>query len=135
MQARCAAALIPLLVVAAACAETGRPIEGTTPEPAQEEIAPVANRRVRATNDHASAVIIHAVMDGRSWRLGQVETGRTLTFTLPPSEPEADVQLVVVPVASDADYATGTLSLEPGSTIELTIGGDLGLSSYRVVAY
>lgn len=121
-----------LLPVVAACADTGgRPIA----DRASGEIDPVATTTVLVVNNNWSTIVAHAVVDGRSHRLGQVETGSRSTFTLPADVSLApEIEVVVDPIAADADYATGPIQVSPGDRVEVNVENNLALSSFKVWA-
>jgi hypothetical protein len=97
------------------------------------ELDPLDATTVAVANDNWSAVIAHALVDGRSYRSGQVETASRSTFTLPREVALAgEVEVTVEPVAADGDYATGPIAVRPGARVELGVGKDLALSSFRV---
>jgi len=126
MATRMRPALLAALLLLTACADTGgRPIATSREEPGP----PPPASSVRATNHNWSLVIVYVLLDGRSVRLGQVETGRTLTFTLPASVQTAtEVELLADPFTSNLEYRTGPLLIEPGAQIELVVENDLALS-------
>ena len=111
------------------CAEGGRPIGGRQPEEAEPVLAPV----VRVTNFNWSRVAVHALVDGRTVRLGEVETGHTEMFSLPAAARAiGELELLADLLASDQEYQTGRITVLPGTVIELRIENNLRLSYYTV---
>jgi hypothetical protein len=122
-----------LALLASACTESGRPIERTIPEETEPGVVRAPETRLRVTNHNWSLIVVYALVDARSVRLGQVETGRTLALALPASaHVSAEVELVADVFASGAEYRTGPLLIEPGALIELVVENELALSHVRV---
>lgn len=120
------AAFTAALLLTACADSSGRPIgTGGTNEP---EPAPAASS-VRVTNHNWSLVVVYAAISGRRVRLGQVETGQTLTLTLPTAvQTTGDVELLAEPLASDVGYRSGRILIEPGAQIELVVENQITLS-------
>ena len=123
-------ALLALLLLTACADTSGRPIATA----GAEEPAPApAAGSVRVTNHNWSLVVVYVLLDGRSMRLGQVETGQTMTLALPSAAHAAgSVELLADPFASEAAYRTGPLLIEPGALVQLVVENELALSHVRV---
>jgi hypothetical protein len=125
---RFARAALPLLALA--CARPGRPISPRAPDERPTAAAPVT---VRVTNHNWLLVEVRVLMDDHSIRLGQVETARTATFTLPPRATAAtELRLAAYPLGSADKFTSGPIMVGPGAVIELEIENMLPLSSVSV---
>jgi hypothetical protein len=135
MVTRTFAALAAALLLTA-CADTrGRPVATRGMEEPEPEPAAASAGSVLVTNHNRSLVIVRALIDGNNVRLGQVETGQSLTLTLPAGAHGAtEVELVADPLASDEIYRTGPLLFAPGARIVLVVENQLALSHARVEA-
>ena len=89
---------------------------------------------VHAVNYNRSAVGVWATLDGRTRRLGEVESGGTALWMLPdPAHGADEVDLTLEPVGSDDVYRIGPALVSSGETIEVTVESRIELSTVTVV--
>lgn len=85
-------------------------------------------------NLNLNNVHIYTQRDGMSWLLGDVNGLSHETFTLPRNQIQSAFQfrIAVVPIGSGIRYITDPIVLGTGKEIDLTVGYDLGTTTYYV---
>lgn len=117
------------LVLGAACASTQR----TTTTSSSGEVARAAPLTVRVKSEYFGPLVVYAVTEGVSTRLGDVQGTRVEQFTLPFTNiPTNGIAIIAVPVGGSGRATSGTLLVQPGATIEFTVGAALTNSAARV---
>jgi len=124
------APIITVATLVAACASSGRHV--ITSEAGGEVVrsAPVT---VRVKSEYIGPLVVYAVTEGVSTRLGDVQGSRIETFRLPfTTIPTNGMTLIAVPVGGNGRASTGTLLVRPGATIDFTVGAALTNSAATV---
>lgn len=122
-------ALAALVIVGfSGCAKASKP-----PAEPQPAYGPVV---VDVANHNWNTVVVYAYSDGLTQRLGEVNTGSTVSMDTPAGmDPEStDFQLIVDPIGSLQVYRTGRIQVNPGDVVKLDVENDLNLSSYSTSA-
>ncbi|HUF70548.1 MAG TPA: hypothetical protein VMM79_18005 [Longimicrobiales bacterium] len=104
--------------------------------PSRNAAAMAAARRitVEVENNHWSTVVIYAVINGQTVRLGEVDTGVTRALLTPAGVDPSIVQLRlrVDPIGRREIYQSGSFWVHGGSRVLLTVENDLRASSVRI---
>jgi hypothetical protein len=122
---RCLAAVLVAAGIAA-CAHN--------PPPRPELGTPQANVLVTVTNQNVNDVDVFISISGVRQRLGTVVSQGTGNFEVPWDRigPASHVQLLASPIGSPGAYRTGSLALQPGSQIGVTVAPVLRNSTTQV---
>jgi hypothetical protein len=120
-----AGAAVLALTILGACASSGNE-EPAEPVPADTPVT------VTVSNHNWNTIVVYAMSHGQVSRLGEVNTGTTSNLKTPAAiDPAAgDFQLLVDPIGSRLAYETGTILVNPGDNIRLTVENDLNLSTF-----
>jgi hypothetical protein len=98
---------------------------------------PAAGRQgveLRVTNHNWSLVVVYAMRNGTRWRLGDVPTMGTRTFSLDRTTGmgPGGVEILVDPLGSSEAFLTDQVTVGPGETIVLRVENNLSHSTYSV---
>ena len=97
------------------------------------EVSRSAPVTVRVKSEYIGPLVVYAVTEGVSTRLGDVQGSRIETFRLPfTTIPTNGMTLIAVPVGGNGRASTGTLLVRPGATIDFTVGAALTNSAATV---
>ncbi len=120
---RCLAVLVAASV---ACAHN--------PPPRPELGTPQANVLVTVTNQNVNDVDVFLSLSGVRQRLGTVVSQGTGNFEVPWDRigVAAQSQLIVSPIGGAGAYRTGSLALQPGSQVGITVAPVLRNSTTQV---
>jgi hypothetical protein len=124
------ASIITVATLGAACASGGTHV--VTSESAGEvsRSSPVT---VRVKSEYVGPLVVYAVTEGVSMRLGDVQGSRIETFRLPfTTIPTNGISIIAVPVGGGGRARSGTLLVQPGATIDFTVGAALTNSAATV---
>jgi hypothetical protein len=104
------------------------------PPPRPELGTPQANVLVTVTNQNVNDVDVFISLSGVRQRLGTVVSQGTGNFEVPWDRIGAagQSQLIVSPIGSNGAYRTGSLALQPGSQVGVTVAPVLRNSTTRV---
>ena len=121
-----AAVLLAVLVMA-----------GCFKRPSRGEAAAEVTRRVtiEVENNHWATVVVYAVVNGQSIRMGEVNTGTTTSMLTPPGiDPTVvDFRLRADPIGQREIYTSGSIPVYGGGTVLLTVENDIRNSRIRII--
>lgn len=91
---------------------------------------------VHVTNHNWADVVIYAARSGSNrYRLGDVVTGRTETFTVPQDlYTGGNVAFLIDPIGSRESFSTGLILVAPGQQVELVVENQLSTTSWSVAS-
>ena len=122
--------LLTAAALGAACASSQRQV--TTSE-SGGEVSRAAPLTVRVKSEYIGPLVVYAVTEGVSTRLGDVQGTHVEQFTLPfTTIPTNGISIIAVPVGGSGRATTGTLLVQPGATIDFTIGAILSSSTATI---
>jgi hypothetical protein len=105
--------------------------------PSRNAAAVAAARRitVEVENNHWSTVVIYAVINGQTIRLGEVDTGVTLDLLTPVGvDPSiVELRLRVDPIGRREVFQSGSFWVHGGTRVRLKVENDLRATSIRIV--
>lgn len=93
------------------------------------EVVPASAVGVVVKNQNFLDMDVYAVSDGMPIRLGTVTGNSTHSFVVNPSSATQDFRIVATPIGGNGRATTGNVSVNPGETIEFTIGSVLSNST------
>lgn len=89
---------------------------------------------VEVENNHWATVVVYAVVNGQSIRMGTVNTGATTLLMTPVGiDPSVvDFRLRVDPIGEREVFNSGALAVHEGSRVLLTVENDIRNSRIRI---
>lgn len=125
--------LRPASIVAAAFATACASSRQRVTSESSGDVSPSAPLTVRVKSEYVGPLVVYVVTEGVSTRLGDVPGSRVEQFKLPfTNVPTNAISIIAVPVGGSARASSGPLLVQPGATIEFTIGAALTNSTASV---
>jgi hypothetical protein len=133
---------LAVLLVSSACASAARRVASR-----DLTFCGISRATVYVQNDNWLDVVLYAVIGGSKYRIGQVSSIQTASFSLPQSVMAASTGLYILADPIGAvnptpgrtrsgpvqTFTTGNIMLAPGHTIiEIRLDNSIDLSSYKV---
>ena len=100
------------------------PVEGAGPDTGVVASAPVDSTvTLEVRNDNFSDVAVWVISFGQTRRLGVVTGNTSQTWALNPSVVRAsDLRIVATPIGANGRASSGPIVVQPGQTIQFTVG-------------